>query len=114
MAICSHCSTPLSDSNTGPCPKCEKMGKTMNLLLNDNLSVNDSLTWEKVKTYYKSSPLWLTIYVLLNLCSPFLGLYIVGKQGVLAGLFINAVGFWLGLKAITQIIEREKSLGGDK
>jgi hypothetical protein len=46
--------------------------------------------------------------IAITIISPFLGLIVIGPVGVVVGLALGGVSYWLGPKAATKIIEKEK------
>lgn len=58
-----------------------------------------------VHEYYERHPILLPIVMSITIGSPFLGLVLAGWVGVVAGLFIGLIAFFLGLRAVTKVRE---------
>lgn len=69
------------------------------------------VTWEKRREFYEQRPLALASVIALTVDAPFLGLVLVGWAGVVGGLMLGAVAYWVGTLAITKV--RELNAVGD-
>lgn len=61
-------------------------------------------SWE----YVKRKPLLLIPLIVLTVGGPFLGLFVVGVPGVIAGLVIAFICWFLSLRAVERVIIRER------
>jgi hypothetical protein len=95
----------LSPEHTGTCPSCGKEGKNLSLALRDTIHLTSSLTWETRKEYYQNHRRVLGAVITITVLSPFLGLVLVGPLGVVVGLALGGLAYYLGPKAITKVIE---------
>jgi hypothetical protein len=80
-----------------------------------------TLSWvhmgERVRVYWERHPVWFVVNVVLVVGSPFLGLWFVGWWGVVVGLAVGLLSFWVGPKASTKVRENaqgEIARGGDR
>jgi hypothetical protein len=105
---CSDCGTELTPTQDGPCPACGGTARTVKALLTDSLSLTASerLTdIEKHREFYeKNSPiLWAVIAI--TVVGSVLGLVLSGWPGVVAGLVLGALSYYLGPRAVIKIRE---------
>jgi hypothetical protein len=104
-ATCVHCGIELSAEHIGICPFCGKEGKNLSLVLRDTIHLSSSLTWETRKEYYQKHKRVLGAVIAITILSPFLGFVLVGPLGVVVGLALGGLAYYLGPKAITKVIE---------
>ena len=102
---CSHCHAVLPNEHTGACPHCGKTGRTVEIGLAVAIETASRISWEKRRVYYQKRPGVLAIVIGITVLSPFLGLVLVGWVGVVVGLVIGGVAYWIGPWATTKIIE---------
>ena len=102
---CSGCGEPLPEGFTKPCPKCGDTRKTHDVSIHESVTATDSMRWQHVHEYYERHPILLPIVIGITIGSPFLGLVLAGWVGVVAGLFIGLIAFFLGLRAVTKVRE---------
>lgn len=107
-AVCAHCGVDVPVEHSGPCPSCGKEGKLVKLTLQDSITVHSSLSWETRKEYYQKHKGALSVVVAIAILSPFLGLVLAGLCGVVVGLVLSFLSYFLGPKAITKVIEITK------
>lgn len=100
---CSGCGELLPEGFTKPCPKCGDTRKTHDVSIQETLTVTDSMSWQHIHEYYERHPILLPIVICITLGSPFLGLFLAGLFGVIVGLVIGAITFFLGLRAVTKV-----------
>ncbi|NGZ10254.1 MAG: hypothetical protein CV088_12835 [Nitrospira sp. LK70] len=105
---CLHCGAVLRDGNTSPCPECGKNGRRILVDVAGEIDVAGHVTWEKRREFYERRPLALVSVIALTVGAPFLGLVLVGWAGVIAGLMLGAVAYWIGPLAITKVREIER------
>lgn len=105
---CAHCGEVLPDGNTSPCPECGKKGRRILIDVAGEFDVAGHVTWEKRREFYEQRPLALASVIALTVGAPFLGLVLVGWAGVVAGLMLGAVAYWVGTLAITKVREIER------
>ena len=85
-----------------------KEEKTVKLTLQDTITVHSSLSWETRKEYYQKHREALAVVISIAILSPFLGLVLLGPLGVVVGLALSGLSYYLGPKAITKGIEITK------
>jgi hypothetical protein len=105
---CAHCGAELAPGHIGTCPSCGKEGRNISLTLHDTISVTTSLSWETRKEYYQKHKGALGTVVAITLLSPFLGLVLVDPVGVVVGLALGGLAYYLGPKAIMKVVEITK------
>ncbi|MCU7875163.1 MAG: transposase [Candidatus Thiodiazotropha sp. (ex Lucinoma borealis)] len=105
---CSKCGSTLNESHSGPCPHCGAIGKTVHVVLSDAIEVSDSISGEQRREYYQKNKKVLVVVVAITVISPFLGLFVLGPLGVVVGLVLGGVSYYLGPMAATKIIVKEK------
>jgi hypothetical protein len=104
-ANCAHCGLDLPVEHTGPCPACGKVGKMLKIMLQDTITMHASLSWKTRREYYQKHKGALAAVIGIAVLSPFLGLVLIGPFGVVAGLVLSGLSYYLGPKAITKVIE---------
>ncbi|CAG1013751.1 hypothetical protein [Geobacter sp.] len=107
-ANCVHCGIDIPVEHSGPCPSCGKEGKTVKLTLHESITIHSSLSWETRKEYYQKHKGALLVVVAITVLSPFLGLVIVGPIGVVVGLALGGISYYLGPIATIKVIEKTK------
>lgn len=105
---CAHCGAELAPEHTDACPSCGKEGRNISITLHDTIGLTDSLSWETRKEYYQKHKIALGTVVAITVVSPFLGLVLVGPVGVVLGLTLGGLTYYLGPKAIIKVIEITK------
>ena len=104
---CIHCGNVLPDGHTSSCPVCGKKGRKISIGIAEEINFAGHLTWEKRRELYEKKPLALATVIIITLCAPFLGLVLIGWVGVIAGLALGVVTFWIGPFAITKVRDTE-------
>ena len=107
-AKCIHCGKELSLQHVGPCPECGKEGKEIGVTIDETLQVKSSLSWETRREYYEKHKGALGGVIAITVLSPFVGLILVGPVGVVIGLALGGLAYYLGPKALTKVIEKTK------
>jgi hypothetical protein len=102
---CSACGEPLPDNFAAPCPKCADIRKTINVDVHETVHAQDSLGWQLVHEYRERHPVLFPLVLAITIGSPFLGLVLAGWLGVVVGLAIAILTFFLGLSAVTKVRE---------
>jgi hypothetical protein len=95
----------LPKNHTGPCPKCGKVGREISVVLIDTIKVTDSVRWQTRREYYQKNPKVLAVVIGITVVSPFLGFVFAGWLGVVVGLVLGGIAYWIGPRASTKIIE---------
>jgi predicted RNA-binding Zn-ribbon protein involved in translation (DUF1610 family) len=107
-AHCAHCGAELSPSHVGPCPSCGKEGKNINVSIKETIKITSSLHWETRREYYQKHKGATAAVIAITVISPFIGLALVGPLGIIVGLALGSIAYYLGPKAATKIIEITK------
>jgi len=102
---CVHCRASLPRDHSGPCPKCGKEGREIVVVANDTIQVSDSARWQTRREYYQKNTKVLAVVIGITVVSPFVGLIIVGWFGVIVGLILGGIAYWIGPWASTKIVE---------
>lgn len=105
---CSHCQAELPDHHVGPCPQCGKTGKTVSIGATGTIETAGRLSWEKRREFLEKRPGVLAVVIAITVASPFLGLVLAGWFGVVIGLALSGVAYFIGPLALTKIIEIER------
>jgi hypothetical protein len=87
---------------------CGKEGKNINVSINETLNMTSSLHWERRREYYQKHKGASTAVIAITVISPFIGLALVGPLGIIVGLALGCIAYYLGPKAATKIIEITK------
>ncbi len=105
---CAHCGAVLPNGQTSPCPECGEKGRNISVGVAEEINIAGHVTWEKRREFYEKQPWALATVIAITLCAPFLGLVLVGWIGVLVGLVLGALSYWIGPLAITKVREIER------
>lgn len=106
---CSYCSVVLPLDHLGPCPSCGREGRYTSVELNDKIPLRDSITWETRHNYYQKNKGVQFAVIAIALISPFLGLALAGPIGVIAGIVLGGLSYFIGPMAVTKVIKITKS-----
>jgi len=109
---CRHCKAELPPDHKGPCPECGKLGKDCKVTAKVAIGLAVSAYYEQWREHAKNHPLLIVISFVLTLASPIVGYLLVGWIGILIGVIISILAWWLGLNAREKI--RELKSRGDK
>jgi len=105
---CVHCGALLPDGHTSPCPECGKRGRTISVGRAEEVDIAGHMTWEKRREFYERNLLAHIAVIVITFGAPFLGLFFVGCPGIIAGLALGGVAYWIGPVAITKVREIER------
>ena len=105
---CIHCGAALPDGQTTPCPECGKKGRKISIVATEEINIAEHIAWEKRREFYEKKPLALVAVIVITFGAPFLGLILIGWIGVLVGLLLGAVAYWIGPIAVTKVREIER------
>ena len=104
---CSHCQAALPKDHTGKCPNCGKTGRSIQVGIAEEVDTAASLRWEKIRKSYKWRIGILTTALGLTVLSSLVGLWLKEWTGVIVSLAIGLVAFVVGIRTITETIEKE-------
>ncbi len=105
---CPACGKSLPQNHVGSCPKCGNTRKTVNAHIIDTLHFRECFQWEHIREYYERHWILLSIVLAVTVGSPFLGLFLAGWPGVVVGLIIAVITYFLGPQAVTKVREIQK------
>ena len=112
-ATCNHCGASVDPSRDAPCWDCGlAAGKTISVGIADAVQISDSVSWERTRSFWEVNWPWLIVLTVMSVASPFVGLVVAGRPGVIVGLIIAGVEFVVGVYAIGKV--REITRGGDR
>lgn len=103
---CKHCGFTLTDDHSGPCPSCGKIGKVTSVIASGGVVIGGSASVQTIRTVYQKNKAAFAILIVITIISPFVGLFLIGIPGILVGLILSAISYFLGPKAVTKIIEK--------
>ncbi|WP_321528844.1 hypothetical protein [Sedimenticola selenatireducens] len=105
---CIHCGAGLPDGHTSPCPECGQKGRRISIGIAEEIDVAGHITWERRREFYEKKPLVLATAIAITIGAPFLGLFLIGWPGVIAGLVLGGAAFWIGPVAVIKVREIER------
>lgn len=74
-------------------------------MVNETIAITDNVRWQTRREYYQKNPKILAVVIGVTVVCPFLGLVLVGWAGVVVGLVLGAIAYWIGPWASTTIVE---------
>lgn len=102
-AFCLNCREPLSETHTGPCPKCGHIGKQINLIVNEKVEISEHITIDQKGTRREEHPKLNALLIGILIVSPIVGYFINPVLGVISGLIFGGASFVLGQYAVTKV-----------
>lgn len=102
---CTWCGEQLQSDYKGPCPKCGKVGKRILLELEDNISIEDALTWKSIREFYKKNPKIILLNILIIVYGSLASLVLNGLIGVLFSIIFGLCVFLVLPPTFTRIIQ---------
>lgn len=117
---CEYCGLVFEDGNQKKCPRCGSDSILTNIHLTDSIKVSETgkkiheyLDEEEIKEFTEKDNTKHYLVIFLTVLPPFLGLFIAGFPGVIIGLFLSLINYFLGPKAITKVREITKTKNRD-
>lgn len=105
-AKCQHCGSPLSPSHQGPCSVCGKVGKEVFAQIKEPpIRIRDSLEWKSTHEFYEKHHKWAALVIAITVVSSVLGMVPLGIWGVILGLLLGVISYYIGPKAETKVRE---------
>jgi hypothetical protein len=100
----------LPANHSGACPNCgSEAGRTINLSVFDSLVASESepvrIELISIREFYERNPIALGIVVLITIFSSCVGLLLSGFLGVVVGLVLGVITFFLGARAVIKVRE---------
>lgn len=74
-------------------------------MASESIDVSDGVRWETRSEYYRKNPKAFAVVIAITVFGPFLGLFLAGWLGVMAGLVLGGIAYWISPLASTRIIE---------
>jgi uncharacterized OB-fold protein len=102
---CSVCGNPLPPNHAGPCPICGKKGKVHYVTLKATEKVVASISWKSTHEFYEKNPTAYWIVVFLTIVSPVIGYFVIGLAGIVVGVILGVLSYYIGQKAVTKVRE---------
>ena len=84
------------------------MGKKISLTITETLGLKDSVNWERRREFFEENPKIKWLIRAITVGSPFLGLVFLGFVGLVLGLILRILSYWLGPYAVTKVREIER------
>lgn len=113
IVSCANCGESLDPTNMPHlCPKCGSESKNVSITAHDVLKVTlcEKVKVTTIREFYEKNHKALAVVITISIISPFVGLFILGPLGVIAGLVLGLISFLLGPSAVTKVREiKEKS-----
>lgn len=86
-----------------PCPQCGN--HIISAAVRGSVQISATARLQSVREFYEKNTTALILSIIITVISSFLGLFIIGWIGVIVGLVLGAISFWVGLRAITKVRE---------
>lgn len=105
---CGSCNRVFPDTIGGKrreCPECGSSKRKYALYVSEKMQVCDSVEGRSIRVFYKRHPVALVVVAAISLVGPFLGFWVVGWVGVMAGVILGVFSLLLGPIATTKIKE---------
>lgn len=112
-AKCAKCDEDLPVNPRMPCPKCGSTERKHSIMLNEKITLKDSLTVTRKskREYLEKHPKILVIVVLVTFGSPIVGFVlgfffsgiVSGVIGLVLGSVCGLLGFWLTPQAVIKV-----------
>ena len=108
LATCKWCGASLEATHIGPCPKCGKKGKNVEVGLTSSVKITSSTNWKSSREFFKTNKRVRNIIITITIISPILGLFFSKIIGLLLGLAFGILTYTLGHYAIIKVCEIER------
>jgi hypothetical protein len=100
---CMYCGETLPNDHKGTCPNCGKEGGSAKVEGTMGFGTGHQETATSVTEYLKKNQLLFVILLVITLGAPILGFFVSGFFGLLAGLALGLLCFFLSPYAIMKI-----------
>src|SRR5437016_3772739 len=104
LARCHICQASLRADHHGVCPNCGKAGAGPDRSVHVERSFKDSLTAERRRDFYERHKSIAVLMVLIVFSSPILGVFLKGVPGLLLGVIIPVVGYYLVPYVVLRLV----------
>ena len=68
-------------------------------------TVTGRLSIKTLKEHYEKNPKMLFLVIVITVVSPFIGLFLTGVSGLIIGIVVGLISFYLGFYAMTKVRE---------
>jgi len=105
---CSNCNKYLDPINTPQvCPNCVSDSKSVAISVHENISIKtkETIHLKSIREFYENNHVLLAVVVLITICSPVFGFFLIGMPGVILGLILGIISFYLGPHAVFKVRE---------
>ena len=111
-ATCRSCGAELSPIHHKFCPRCGSSERALSINVSETISVKEALSFASRREFYEKNP-WVMLGVIgITAVSSLLGLLLSGWPGVVAGLILGAVSYFLGPHAVIKVREVNQTYVG--
>jgi hypothetical protein len=87
------------------------MARAFTVEMASEVSVTDSITWEKRREFAERNKLATGALLALTVAGPIIGFFLAGFVGLLIGLVIDLIALFVGDRAVTRVREIERGHG---
>lgn len=102
---CKWCGASLSPAHTGPCPKCGEKGKKMVLVIDETITIKESVS--RIREFYKKNPKILGLVIAITVASLLGGWFLSGLLGLGIGIILAVLSFIVPPR-VTKVREIER------
>src|SRR5436853_401988 len=95
LARCRICQASLRADHHGVCPNCGKEGTGPDSSAHVERSFKDALMAERRRDFYEQHKAIAVLMVFIVFSAPILGVFLRGVPGLLLGLIISVVGYYV-------------------
>lgn len=103
--ICQHCGHLLTVDHSGPCPNCGKTGKLVKKKMAAVACGVASISWKSIHEYYENNRTAKVAVIVITALSPLVGLVLAGIPGVIVGLILGGLAYFISPYAVTKVRE---------
>ncbi len=100
---------PIEERGTlGACPECGSTRRRVSASITENIVASDSLKYESRREFYEKNNNLHYFIIAIAIISPLIGLAVAGVWGVIVGIILSAISYFLGPKALIKVREIER------
>lgn len=108
-ARCIHCNEPLSPKHTEPCPNCGRRGKHVSVVINETVTITDTVKRVLTREYEVRHNLWFGLTLVATVSGAVIAGSFDATTGMIISLIFGALSFWFGKRAWTRVKEIDRS-----
>jgi len=105
---CSDCRRALPPDSDGPCPDCGSTNRWYSTHLTNGVRVSDSVRWRTRREFYKKNRGAAGGVLAVTILGSVIGTVVTGPPGIVAGLALGGMSYWLGPKAKEKWVQIEE------